>query len=527
MVDKKTALIIGAGPAGLTAAYKLLKDSDINPIVVEKEFFVGGISRTINYKGNRIDIGGHRFFTKNEAVQNIWNEIMPIQGENSIDDKILNNEKPLDMSGPDPEKEDNVFLVRTRISRILYLRKFFDYPIAINLRTIANLGFLNTTKAGVGYIWSAIFKRQEDSLEDFMINRFGVNLYEMFFKDYTEKVWGRDPSEISADWGAQRIKGLSLSKAVISFITKPFKKNDLMQKNVETSLIEQFLYPKKGPGQFWEAMSDAVVKGGGEIILNSNVDKISMEDGKIKVISCNSNGSTREFRADYFISTMPISDLIKSIDTEVPEDVYEIASELPYRDFITVGLLVNKLKIKNTTNIRMVSNMVPDCWIYVQEPDVKIGRIQIFNNWSPYMVKDFKNTVWIGLEYFCNEGDKLWEMTDEAFIEFAIDEIVKIGIIDKVDVLDKIRVNVEKAYPAYFGVYDRFDVVKNYLNSIDNLYCIGRNGQHRYNNMDHSMLTAIEAVNSIITNGEKDKIWSVNTEEDYHEDNINKEREKP
>lgn len=517
MGDKKTAIIIGAGPAGLTAAYELLEKSNIHPIVIEKENFVGGISRTVNYKGNRIDIGGHRFFTKNEQVQKIWNELMPIQGEPSIDDKILNNEKNLHIGGPDPEKVDNVFLVRRRISRILYLRKFFDYPISLKLRTILNLGLVNTLKAGIGYVWSSLFKRKEDSLEDFMINRFGIKLYKMFFEDYTEKVWGKKPREISASWGAQRIKGLSLRKAIISAITKPFRKKDLLQKNTETSLIENFSYPKKGPGQFWETMANKIVEKGGQVILNTNVDKISLVNGKINILKCSSHGKVKEINADYVFSSMPICDLIKSIDAEVPKEIYDIATNLPYRDFMTVGLLVNKLKIKNTTSIKTVSNIVPDCWIYIQEPDVKLGRIQVFNNWSPYMVSDFENNVWIGLEYFCNEDDKLWKMSDDEFINFAIDEVVKIGIIDKEDVLDQIRIKVNKAYPAYFGVYDKFGNVKNYLNSINNLYCIGRNGQHRYNNMDHSMITAMEAVNSIITDSEKEKIWSINTEDDYHE----------
>ena len=517
MQNKKTAIIIGAGPAGLTAAYKLLKDSDIIPVVIERESFVGGISRTIDYKGNRIDIGGHRFFTKNEEVKKIWNEIMPIQGKASIDDKLLNFEKTLNPGGPDPENEDNVFLIRRRISRILYLRNFFDYPISINLKTIANMGISNTIKAGTGYISSVIFKRKEVSLEDFYINRFGISLYNMFFKDYTQKVWGKDPSELSADWGAQRVKGLSLSKAVFSFIAKPFKKRDILQTNIETSLIEEYMYPKKGPGQLWETMKDKIIENGGQLILNSKVEKISIADNRICSIFCNSDGDRKELRADYIFSSMPISDLIKSIDMSVPENVCEIAAELPYRDFITVGLLVNKLKLKNTTKIKTVSNIVPDCWIYIQEPEVKIGRLQIFNNWSPYMVKDFANTVWIGLEYFCNQGDELWKMPDDEFIDFAIDEVVSIGIIEKEDVLDKTRVCVKKAYPAYFGSYERFGLVKDYLNSIENLYCIGRNGQHRYNNMDHSMLTAMEAVNSIINGGGKDKIWDVNTEGNYHE----------
>ena len=517
MQNKKTALIIGAGPAGLTAAYKLLKDSDILPIIVEKEAFVGGISRTVNYKGNRIDIGGHRFFTKNKEVKKIWNQIMPVQGKEAIDDKLLGNEKSLNPGGPDPEKEDTVFLIRRRVSRILYLRKFFDYPITISIKTIVNLGIINTLKAGASYAWSVVFKRKENSLEDFYINRFGVSLYKMFFKDYTEKLWGIDPSELSAAWGSQRVKGLSLSKAIISFVIKPFKKKGMLQSNVETSLIEEYIYPKKGPGQLWEIMTDRIIENGGKLVLNAEVEKIIVEDDKICSVCFNLNGECNEFKADYIFSSMPISDLVKSIDASVPDNVYKVATELPYRDFMTVGLLVNKLKLKNTTKIKTVSNIVPDCWIYVQEPDVKIGRLQIFNNWSPYMVKDFENTVWIGLEYFCNEGDEFWNMTDEDFIEFAIEEVAKIGIIDRENIIDSTRIKVKKAYPAYFGTYEQFDTVKHYLNSVENLFCIGRNGQHRYNNMDHSMLTAMEAVDSIMHGCDKEKIWDVNTEEDYHE----------
>ncbi|WP_425802386.1 NAD(P)/FAD-dependent oxidoreductase [Desulfitobacterium sp. Sab5] len=523
MNSKQKALIIGAGPAGLTAAYKLLKDTDIHPIIIEKESFVGGISRTSIHNGNRIDIGGHRFFSKSSEIMDLWQNIMPLQGAPSKDDKQLNREIPLNDGGPDPEKEERVLLIRSRVSRILYLRKFFDYPISLKFQTLMNLGFLNTFKAGLGYIWSSCFKRQENSLEDFMINRFGISLYRMFFMDYTEKVWGKHPKEISADWGAQRIKGLSLSKAIISMLTKPFHKKVLRQKKLETSLIETFAYPKKGPGQLWETMSEEIKNMGGELILDSQVVKVCIENDKIKSVIVNSNGTEKKIDADYFISTMPICDLINAFDCQVPKNVLDTALNLPYRDFITVGLLLNKLKLKNTTNLKTISDIIPDCWLYIQEPDVKLGRIQIFNNWSPYMVRDPENTVWIGLEYFCNEGDELWNMSDQDFINFAIEELVKIQVIEETNILDSVRIKVSKAYPAYFGSYENFDDVKAYLNTIENLYCIGRNGQHRYNNMDHSMLTAIEAVKSISAgNKTKDKIWSVNTETEYHETNLNK-----
>jgi protoporphyrinogen oxidase len=513
---KKTAIIIGAGPAGLTAAYCLLKETDIKPVILEEEDFVGGISRTFEYKGNRMDLGGHRFFSKNEEVNRIWQELMPMQSSPSRDDIILNNEKPLAKEGPDPEKEERVMLLRNRVSRIYYLHKFFDYPISLKFETFRNMGLFRTVKAGFGYLFSSVFKKKEDSLRNFYINRFGRPLYEMFFEDYTEKLWGRNPRDISADWGAQRVKGLSLFKAVLAVLTKPFKKDE---KSKETSLIEQYSYPKKGPGQLWQTMADEIIRMGGEIIFNTSVNKIELEGNRVEKLLASSHGEEKEFSGDLYFSSMPIKDLVEGMGEKAPEEVAEIASALPYRDFITVGLLVNKLKLENKTKIKTVSDIVPDCWIYIQEPDVRIGRLQIFNNWSPYMVKDLENTVWIGLEYFCNEGDDLWQMSDEDFCKFAIDELVKIDIIDKENVLDSVRLKVKKAYPAYFGTYERFDTVREYLDTVENLYCIGRNGQHRYNNMDHSMLTAIEAVRAIKDgNTDKSIVWNVNTEKEYHEE---------
>ncbi|MBQ5801074.1 MAG: NAD(P)/FAD-dependent oxidoreductase, partial [Clostridia bacterium] len=472
---KKTAIIIGAGPAGLTAAYCLLKETDIKPVILEEEDFVGGISRTFEYKGNRMDLGGHRFFSKNEEVNRIWQELMPMQSSPSRDDIILNNEKPLAKEGPDPEKEERVMLLRNRVSRIYYLHKFFDYPISLKLETFRNMGLFRTVKAGFGYLFASVFKKKEDSLRNFYINRFGRPLYEMFFEDYTEKLWGRNPRDISADWGAQRVKGLSLLKAVLAVLTKPFKKDE---KSKETSLIEQYSYPKKGPGQLWQTMADEIIRMGGEIIFNTSVNKIELEGDRVEKLLASSHGEEKEFSGDIYFSSMPIKDLVEGMGEKAPEEVREISSALPYRDFITVGLLVNKLKLENKTKIKTVSDIVPDCWIYIQEPDVRIGRLQIFNNWSPYMVKDLENTVWIGLEYFCNEGDDLWQMSDEDFCKFAIDELVKIDIIDKENVLDSVRLKVKKAYPAYFGTYERFDTVREYLDTIENLYCIGRNGQH-------------------------------------------------
>ncbi len=515
----KKIVIIGAGPAGLTCAYDLLKKGNYDVTILEASSNIGGISRTYNYKGNRMDLGGHRFFSKDQRIMDLWNEIMPLQGSKSKDDIMLNRDRKIAEVGPDPEKEDEVMLVRTRVSRIFFLRKFFDYPISMKFRTFKNMGFSRTMKAGFGYMSSRIHKRKEKSLEDFYINRFGKPLYQMFFEDYTTKVWGLKPSEISPDWGAQRVKGLSLSKAVFSALAKPFKKLT-HSKNVETSLIEEFYYPKFGPGQLYETMSKKVMEMGGKILLNHPVIKIGYEKNRITYLETEYEGNIERFEGDAFVSSMAIKDLYEAIGKEnTPNDVYEIATNLPYRDFITVGLLLPRLKIKNQTKMKTVSNIVPDCWIYIQERDVKVGRLQIFNNWSPYMVKDLENTIFVGLEYFANEGDELWNMSDHDFIEFAKDELQKIDIIDKSEVIDGCRLNVKKAYPAYFGVYKDFKLVEEHLKTIENLYCVGRNGQHRYNNMDHSMASALIA--SSLLQGEKnysvDDLWNVNTEKSYHE----------
>lgn len=512
----KKALIIGAGPAGLTAAYQLLKETDIIPVILEESEFIGGISRTAKYKGNRMDIGGHRFFTKNKEVKDIWNELMPMQGASAKDDILTHTNKPLVKGGPDPQKEDRVFLIRNRISRIFFLRKFFDYPISIKPQTFLNMGFQRTTQAGFGYLTALVHKRKESSLEDFYINRFGKPLYQMFFEGYTEKLWGVHPSNIAPDWGSQRVKGLSLSKAVFEFFAKTFNKN---HKSKETSLIEQFMYPKYGPGHLWETMAEEITNKGGEIRFRAKVTGVKMDENQISgLVVTKEDGTTETMTADYYFSSMPVKDLVEAME-DVPKEEHHIASNLPYRDFITVGLLLKKLKTQNKTEVRTVGNIVPDTWIYIQERDVKIGRLQIFNNWSPYMVNDVENTVWIGLEYFCTEGDAMWKTSSEKFIKIAIKELAKIDVIEKEDVLDATHIRVKKAYPAYFGTYADFDKVKDYLNQFENLYCLGRNGQHRYNNMDHSMLTAIEAVRAVQSgNQNKEAIWNVNTETEYHEE---------
>jgi protoporphyrinogen oxidase len=449
-----------------------------------------------------------------------WREVMPIQGKTSKDDLLVPTDKELIANGPDPEAADRVMLIRRRISRIFYLRNFFEYPISLKVETFRNMGFVRTMKAGFGYMWSVIFKRKENSLEDFYINRFGKPLYKMFFEDYTEKVWGVHPSELGADWGAQRVKGLSLSGVLIHIIKKLFSsKQTIEQKDAETSLIEQFIYPKLGPGQLWETVASDIETKGGDVYKNCKVTGIRIENNRVINVETEENGITHTRPCDYLFSSMPVKDLVAAIKgIEVPGEIRKIAEELPYRDFITVGLLVNKLKIKNKTKIKTYKERVPDTWIYIQERDVKIGRLQLFNNWSPYMVDDYENKMWIGLEYFCTEGDAMWNMPPDEFIRMAIDELVKIDIVERQDICDSVQLKVKKAYPSYYGSYYQLDKVIAFLSGIENLYCIGRNGQHRYNNMDHSMLTAMTAIDCMLA-GKSDKsvIWEVNTEEEYHE----------
>jgi len=517
----KKAIIIGGGPAGLTAAYELLKRTDIVPVVLERSDLVGGLSKTVNYKGNRIDIGGHRFFSKSSRIMEWWLNVLPIEDNDESHPFKLAEQNSI---RPNTDNKDQVMLLRNRISRIYFLKRFFNYPISLTVDTIMKLGFLRMVRIFFSYSKARLFPRKnEQSLEDFFINRFGFELYNTFFKDYTEKVWGIPCNKISAEWGAQRIKGLSISKAIVhaakSMVGK--KEQNLEQKKTETSLIEYFLYPKYGPGQMWETVANTVTKGGGEVLMHREVKQINVNGNKVVSVTVINKETNQEevYEGDYIFSSMPIKDLVNNMKGgDIPADMRAIANGLLYRDFITVGLLMKKMKIKRDPNQAAGSaNTVKDNWIYIQEREVKIGRLQIFNNWSPYMVND-PDHVWLGLEYFCNEGDELWTMPEDKMRRFAIDEMVQIGLIDKEDVLDSVVLHIDKAYPAYFGTYDRFEELRNYLDTYENMYLIGRNGMHKYNNSDHSMLTAITAVDNII-NGRKDRknIWSINMEKEYHE----------
>ncbi|OQP50503.1 hypothetical protein A4H97_01290 [Niastella yeongjuensis] len=528
--DKK-AIIIGAGPAGLTAAYELLTRTNIKPIILEKTGDIGGISKTVNYKGNRIDIGGHRFFSKSDRVMDWWYSFMPIETttDGEVNINYQNKSRKLNTTGTTgsaPLDKDKVMLLRRRLSRIYFLRQFFNYPLNLSANTLRKLGLLRTIKIGISYTIAKLFpRRKEKTLEDFMINRFGRTLYKTFFKDYTEKVWGVSCSEISAEWGAQRIKGVSVSKAIAHALKRKKKDDqDIAQKNVETSQIERFLYPKLGPGQLWEEVAQQIESLGGKIIFHQKITSIVNEkDGVSAVRSVNTEtGESQSWEGDYYFSTMPINELIGGMLGGVPEDVKEVAAGLLYRDFITVGLLLKQFSVpdKATASFRKLS--LEDTWIYVQEKDVKVGRLQLFNNWSPYLVKD-PTTSWIGMEYFCNQNDEFWNQSEEVIKETAITELEKIGLARKEDLLDSTVLRMEKTYPAYFGTYNRFDVIRNFVDGLQNLYLVGRNGMHKYNNSDHSMLTAMTAVDNIVAGiADKSNIWSINTEMEYHEEDKKK-----
>ena len=584
-MHKRKAIIIGAGPAGLTAALELLRRTDVQPIILEASHEIGGISRTIRYKGNRMDIGGHRFFSKSDRVMQWWMNLMPpsmegptATGVNYNNDSVainyqgksrsvaLNSASLRSTSGAvalletdteetdptdhenksahghtetritSPDDPDHIMLVRPRKSRIYYLRRFFDYPIKLTAQTIKNLGPLRMIKIGFSYVYSRLRPiKHEKSLEDFLINRFGRELYLTFFKSYTEKVWGMPCDQISAEWGAQRIKGLSLTTAVKHFVKKTLKRPspaltngeagtspDVAQKGTDTSLIERFLYPKFGPGQLWEHVADKITAAGGEIHMGLTVDQVITDNGVVSgVEAIDVDGGRQRFEGEFFFSTMPMRELTCALaagGAAVPTHVQQISDGLQYRDFITVGVLANRLDIAEETFEVGGSRLIRDTWIYIQEPDVLLGRLQIFNNWSPYMVAD-PGKVWLGLEYFCYDTDQLWSMPDDELKAFATAELEKIGILKTDEVLDAHVVRVPKTYPAYFGTYSRFDELRAWTDSFDNLFLVGRNGMHKYNNQDHSMLTAMTVVDGIAAGHvDKSAVWAINTEQEYHEE---------
>ncbi|MBW4495129.1 MAG: NAD(P)/FAD-dependent oxidoreductase [Oscillatoria princeps RMCB-10] len=464
-MDRQPVIVIGAGPAGLTAAYELVKQG-ILPLVLEKADKVGGISRTETYKGYRFDIGGHRFYTKVEAVQQLWQEVL---GEE--------------------------FIKVPRLSRIYYKGRFFNYPLEI-FNTLLHVGPIESLLMVLSYFktkWQPL--KEEDTLEQWVINRFGERLYQTFFKTYTEKVWGVPCHHIQADWAAQRIKGLSLKTAIL---------NALFGSNNAKSLIKEFDYPVLGPGMMWERFQEKVESQGGQVWLNTGVLKVEREGNRIQSITAQKQGEIVQLCGEHFISSMPVTSLILRLDPAPPPEVVRAAKSLKYRAFLIVSLIINR------------ADLFPDNWIYIHAPEVKVGRIQNFKNWSPAMVPDASKTC-LGMEYFCNEGDDIWNMTDTALIELATQELAELGLASTDDVEEGTVIRQPKAYPVYDSEYrQHLKVIKSFLETIENLHPVGRNGTHRYNNQDHSMLAGMLAVKNIL--GEKHDLWEVNTERSYYEE---------
>ena len=466
------ALIIGAGPAGLTAAYELMK-CGVRSTVLEADQQVGGLSRTVNYRGYRFDIGGHRFFSKVPLINELWQEIL---GED--------------------------FLVRPRLSRIHYSGRFFDYPLkAVN--ALAGLGPVEAMLILLSYAKAKTFPSQEEtSFEQWVSNRFGYRLYNIFFKTYTEKVWGIPCTEISADWAVQRIKNLSLREAVRNALLRTERAQD---GQIVTTLIDQFHYPRFGPGMMWERCEEILAAQGSATLRGVSVERIRHQHGRVECVYGRTSGGEKvEFSGDQVISTMPLRELIHALDPAPPDEVLRAANHLRYRDYLTVVLIVNR------------ESVFPDNWIYIHTPEVKIGRIQNYKNWSPAMVPDPSRTS-LGLEYFLWDRDAAWHWSEEQLIALGTRECAQLGFVTPSEVEDGTVVRMQKAYPVYDRWYaDSLATIRRYLESFANLQTIGRNGLHRYNNQDHSMLTGVYAARNIL--GEKYDVWSVNTEQEYHEE---------
>lgn len=465
----RRVVIVGGGPAGLTAGYELVTKHALQPIVLEKLDKVGGIARTESLNGFHFDMGGHRFFTKSEEVNRFWHEVL-------ADD----------------------FLLRPRLSRIYYDKAFFDYPLK-PMNALARLGITQSALIGLSYLkWQLFPYREEETFEQWVTNRFGRRLFKIFFKSYTEKVWGISTSELKAEWAAQRIKNLDLKAAIVNM----FIKNG----NSITSLIEEFHYPRLGPGMLWNRVREGIEDRGGQVRLNSNVVGFKRNSRRIEsVVVAHCDSRTEEIPGTDFISSMPIPAFINGLDPPAPNHVIEAANKLKFRDFLTVCLIIDR------------PQLFPDNWIYVHYPDVKVGRIQNFKNWSPDMVPDASKTS-LGLEYFCNQGDELWSMSDEELIELGSREIEMINLAKDEEVIDGAVFRVENTYPIYDSDYREYlSVVREYLENFENFQTIGRNGLHRYNNQDHAMLTGMFAVRNMVL-GEQNDLWVVNAEQEYLEE---------
>lgn len=513
----KRAIIIGAGPAGLTAAYELLTRTDIHPIVIEADpKYVGGISRTVHYKGNRMDVGGHRFFSKSDRVMKWWAQMLPIALQGGTQESVTYQRGTRALTGglkrATEADGENVMHVRPRKTRIVYGGKFFAYPVELSLDTLIKLGPAKVFRIGFTYLKAVLFPvRPEKTLEDFFLNRFGKELYETFFKSYTEKVWGTECKNMSAEWGAQRVKGLSIVKVLHHAAKKIMRAGALGGKNVETSLIEQYLYPTYGPGQMWERVAHKIRDLGGDVLLGARVVELHCRESVITHAVIESAEGTETIPVDYVFSSTDVRALIRMQKPDAPARVRDISDKLHYRDFITIGLLMAE-KIKDPDG-----KVMTDTWMYVHEKGVQVGRVQFFHNWQPKLVANPRHG-WIGLEYFVNEGDSLWSMRDADLITLASGELEKIGLRQGIEIIDGTVIRQLKAYPGYFGSYANFGEIRAYLDGITNLFPIGRNGMHRYNNQDHSMLAAMITVD-ILASGrtDKSKLWSINAEEEYHE----------
>ncbi|MCI1149995.1 NAD(P)/FAD-dependent oxidoreductase [Stenotrophomonas maltophilia] len=509
----KHVVIIGAGPAGLTAALELVGQPGVTVTVLEADDCVGGISRTVNHNGNRIDIGGHRFFSKSDWVMQWWANLMPIEHTGDVPLNLRYQgqaREGLPTGAPVAESsQPTAMLVRNRLSRIYFNRRFFSYPLKLNADSFRNLGVGKSVLFGFSYLRSQVSKIEpEVSLEDFLVNRFGQRLYRQFFKEYTEKVWGVPCNQISAEWGAQRIKSLSITKAVLHAARSALGLNG---KAEQTSLIENFLYPKHGPGEMWETAARQFVARGGRLLMKHRAVGLEVGEGQVHSVTVQSGtGEAFKLECSHVVSTMPVRELVSASRASWPEDVAAIADGLQYRDFITVGLLYDASDLPR---------VLGDNWIYIQEPGVNVGRVQVFNNWSPYMVRD-ASKVWMGLEFFCRETDPLWNMDDADLQALAQREMLQIGLVTAERAQDAVVIRVPKAYPGYFGeAYAQFDRLRSALDQVQNLFLVGRNGMHRYNNQDHSMLTAKEAADQILSgNVDKSRLWSINVDDEYHEE---------
>lgn len=523
-MSRGVAVVIGAGPAGLTAASELQEHTDLQPVVVERSDQVGGISRTTVHEGNRIDLGGHRFFSKSDRVTEWWLDVLPLEGTDGNDARttVLEYQRQrralrLPAGGPDPAVEDRVMLLRRRRSRILHRGRLFDYPLSLDLATLRQLGMLRSARIGASYLRAVARPiRPERTLEEFFVNRFGVELYRSFFRDYTEKVWGVPCHQLPADWGAQRVKGLSISRAVLhAFRRRLAPRATFDQRNSETSLVERFLYPKLGPGQLWDEVARRVEVRGGRVLRRHEVLGIRSEGSRVTAVEVldRRRGARTVLDADWVISSMPIPSLVRALAPAPPAAVREVAAGLRFRAFFTVGVLLSRLRPLDRSTQAPPAFLPPDTWLYVQEPGLRMGRIQLYNNWSPYLVAD-PDTIWLGLEYFCSEGDELWRRSDAGLTEIAVGELAAIGLADRRSVLSTTVVRQPKAYPSYTGEYRRLGVVRAFLDGLHNLLPVGRNGMHRYNNQDHSMLAAMEAVACIARGGVgRDTMWAVNADD--------------